>query len=79
MAQLRLLLVEPHTRGAGLGQRLVAECIRFARTAGYHTIILWTSDVLVSARRITVAAGFVLTSEEQHGKPFTAQTWEMPR
>ena len=81
VAQLRLLLVEQGARGAGLGQLLVSECIRFARTAGYHTIMLWTNDVLESARRIYVAAGFVLMSEEQHdsyGKPLTAQTWEMP-
>ena len=81
VAQLRLLLVEPRARGAGLGQQLVSECVAFARSAGYHTIMLWTNDVLASARRIYVAAGFVLVTEEQHdsyGKPLTAQVWEMP-
>ncbi|HWG37953.1 MAG TPA: helix-turn-helix domain-containing GNAT family N-acetyltransferase [Terriglobales bacterium] len=79
-AKLRLLYVDPAARGTGLGRRLVAECVAFARGAGYKAIELWTQSNLLSARRIYQAAGFALMREEPHhsfGHDLVAQTWEL--
>jgi DNA-binding MarR family transcriptional regulator/N-acetylglutamate synthase-like GNAT family acetyltransferase len=77
-AQLRLLLVEPQSRGAGVGSRLVDECLRFARRSGYRRIMLWTTDVQAEARRIYQRQGFRLDSSEpqtRFGHELVGEYW----
>jgi DNA-binding MarR family transcriptional regulator/GNAT superfamily N-acetyltransferase len=77
-AQLRCLLVHPNGRGLGLGQRLIAECLAFAKSAGYRRMLLWTNDVLIAARRLYEAAGFILLEQSRHrsfGHELVGQTW----
>jgi DNA-binding MarR family transcriptional regulator/N-acetylglutamate synthase-like GNAT family acetyltransferase len=80
-AKLRLLLVEPRARGLGIGARLVDECVRFAREAGYRRLVLWTQSDLDAARHIYARAGFKRLRAERHhsfGKSLVAETWELP-
>ena len=80
VAKLRLLLVEPRARGLGIGHRLVEECIRFARHAGYRKIALWTQSVLTDARAIYQRTGFAKVAEERHCSfevDLVGETWEL--
>ena len=79
IAKLRLLILDRRARGLGLGRRLVEECLRFAKSAGYSSMTLWTQSILAAARAIYRQAGFRLVAEEPHhsfGVDLIGETWE---
>lgn len=79
-ARLRLLFVEPAARGLGLGSRLVTECMRFARRAGYQRMVLSTYSAMVEARRIYAREGFEVVEEEKvrrFGSDLVSETWSL--
>jgi DNA-binding MarR family transcriptional regulator/GNAT superfamily N-acetyltransferase len=79
-AKLRLLIVDPRARGLKLGTKLVAECLRFAKAAGYSSMTLWTQSNLTAARSIYQRAGFKLMAQEPHrsfGVDLIGETWDI--
>ena len=54
--------------------------VGFARSAGYRDLVLWTNDVLTSARHIYQRHGFTLVAEKPHhsfGKDLVGQDWRL--
>ena len=80
VAKLRVLFVDLHARGHGLGGRLVDTCLQFARDAGYERMTLWTTGSLTAAAHIYVSRGFQLTREKppsiRFGIEFNDQVYE---
>lgn len=80
-AKLRWVLLEKKARGLGLGKRLMATALRFAKAQGYRGVHLLTVDDLVDARRLYVASGFVRTWVDPEPCPWAPwgreETWEL--
>lgn len=55
----RFLAVDPSARGLGVGKALVERCLALARQAGHHQLIIHSSAVMTTARRMYDRLGFV--------------------
>ena len=77
-AKLRLFLVEPETRGTGLGKRLLDTCLGFAKDCGYARLSLWTHESHRAACALYKARGFACESSHpvhSFGQDLIEQSW----
>lgn len=80
MAQLRLFLLVPEARRQGLGRRLLARCMGFARDAGYGGMVLWTHENHRAACALYARTGWTLEQSVpviSFGRKLVEQTWSI--
>ena len=61
--EMRLLAVDPATRGQGIGAALTRECVQRARRAGFPALGLHTTDMMQTAMQMYERMGFVRAPE----------------
>ena len=79
-AKLRLFLLVPEARGKGLGKRLLATCMGFARDQGYTDMQLWTHESHRAAGALYRSVGWSLdreTAVTSFGKENIEQEWSI--
>jgi len=67
--EFRLLAVDPHGRGRGVGRALVEECIRRAKASGSRELGLHTSKSFASAVAMYQQMGFARVPERDFHPP----------
>ncbi len=79
-AKLRLFLVDPAARGQGLGARLLAQAMAWAKAQGYATMELWTHESHRAACALYARSGWRMVRSEParaFGVDVVDQFWEI--
>ncbi len=79
-AKLRLFLLTPEARGKGLGKRMLATCMGFAKAQGYAGMQLWTHESHRAAGALYAQTGWTLGRSEpvvSFGQPLVEQHWHI--
>ena len=79
-AKLRLFLLVPEARGKGLGRRLLAACMGYAKDRGYARMALWTHESHAAACALYRETGWTLVNSKpvrSFGVDLVEQAWEI--
>lgn len=79
-AKLRLFLLSENARGKGLGKRMLATCMGFAKAQGYRDMKLWTHESHRAAGALYAKTGWTLDTSEpvvSFGQPLVEQHWHI--
>ncbi len=80
MAKLRLFLILPQARGSGLGHRMLAGVLCYAKDRGYRGLRLWTHASHRAACALYEKHGLKIVSSQpvrSFGCKLIEQTWEI--
>jgi len=69
VAAITAMWVDPRFRRAGVGARLMATVIDWARAQGFSRVLLWVTEVNHSAQRLYARHGFVGTGASKEIRP----------
>jgi ribosomal protein S18 acetylase RimI-like enzyme len=76
-AHVRMLGVDPPSRGRGVGRALMDACVAAAREAGKRRITLETTEAMVTARRLYESMGFRRGEDLVFEDGFRLRTYEL--
>ena len=79
-AKLRLFWLTDGARGQGLGKRLLATCMEFAKDRGFSAIQLWTHEEHAAAGALYAKTGWTLMRSEpavSFGQRLVEQHWRI--
>lgn len=75
--EVKRMYVKPNSRGLGLGQLLLKQCLDTARKLKYDSVKLDTADFMKSAIKLYTDHGFVEISAYRHNPHESAKYFEL--
>jgi DNA-binding MarR family transcriptional regulator/ribosomal protein S18 acetylase RimI-like enzyme len=81
LAQLRWFVLDENYQGLGIGKKLMETAIDFSRQQSYQHILLWTVNILETARYLYGKYNFTLTEEKTNaewtGTELIEERWDL--